>query len=159
MTGRRGGYAKSARPKNGRISSTHSATRSATLKGRESKRKGEASVPRAAQLLGLTPRPKPDPNLKPWPKDCVQIVAATPMTVHVASIREQIVDKTCADCRCRLAVDNHSIRIAHELPERQRRPLRFICAKCCLTYDRSSIERLIDHRRTNGRNEGAELDE
>lgn len=149
MTGtKRGGYEKHAK----------SATRSATMTGRTSVRKGQRQAPRQSLLQGLTPRPKPDPTLKPWPKDSVVIVAATPMTVNVAGIRERIVDKICSDCRCRLAVDNHSIRAAWEMPERQGRPLRFLCAGCCKGYDRSSIEKLIDNRTTKGGNEGTELD-
>lgn len=145
--------------KRGRTKGTRSEARSAALKGRESKRKGQKSVPRASQLQGLIPRPKPDPNLKPWPNDCLVVVASTPLTVNVKGIREYIVDQTCADCSCRLSVDNFSIRTAWEMPERQRRPLRFICVQCCLLYDRSSIEKLVDNRTTRGGNEGTELGE
>lgn len=146
---KRGGYEKHAK----------SVTRSATMTGRTSVRKGQRQAPRQSLLQGLTPRPKPDPNLKPWPQDSVVIVAATPMTVNVAGIREYIVDQICSDCRCRLAVDNYSIRVAMEMPERQRRPLKFICVPCCTQYDRSSIEKLIDNRTTKGGNQGTELDQ
>ena len=147
---KRGGYEKHAK----------SSTRSETMKGRVgNNQKGGKAPPRQSVLQGLTPRPKPDPNLKPWPNDSVVIVAATPLTVNVAGIREFIVDQKCSDCQCRLAVDNFSIRAAWEMPERRARPLRFLCVGCCQLYDRSSIEKLIDNRTTKGGNEGQQLDE
>lgn len=153
MTGtKRGGYEKHAK----------SSTRSETMKGRAgNNQKGGKAAPRQSVLQGLTPRPrpKPDPNLKPWPTDAVVIVAATPMTVKVAGLRGFIVDQQCSDCQCRLAVDNFSIRKAWEMPERQARPLRFLCVGCCQHYDRSTIQKLIDNRTTKGGNEGQQLDE
>ena len=109
--------------------------------------------------VGLPVRPKPDPTLRPWPSDVVQIVAATPATVNVRGIRGKITDGSCADCDARLAYDSKSIEDALALPQRQGRPLRFICVQCCLKYDRSKIECLIDQRTTRGTNEGNSLDE
>lgn len=124
-----------------------SETRSVTLSGRESGRKNTRQLPIASRTVGLTPRPKPDPNLRPWPKDCVQIVASTPETVNVRGIKGRITDQICADCRTRLAVDSWTIDYANAMPERDGRPLRFICINCCVTkYDRNTITKLIDHR-------------
>lgn len=89
----------------------------------------------------------------------MQIVASTPATVNVRGIREKIVDEKCADCGQRLAVDSYSIRVAWEIPQRQGRPLKFICVDCCLKYDRKSIEFLVDLRQTKGTNKGNQLDE
>lgn len=157
--GKRGGYTKTARRKIGRIDVAQRENRTSSLKGRESGRKAKKQLPRQSLIVGLIAQPKPNPNLKPWPHDCVQIVAATPMTVDVAGIRDFIVDEFCADCSCRLAVDNFSITQTMELPERQQRPLRFICVPCYQTYDRSQIKTLIDNRRAKPRNEGTELNE
>jgi hypothetical protein len=146
--------------RNGRISSTKSQTRSDALRGRPSKRTGQKNVPRSAQVVGLIPRPKPDPTLRPWPSNCVQIVAATPERVNVRGIRGKIVDHVCAECQCRLAVDSFTIQTNWDMPERQRRPLRFICVQCCVSrYDRNSISLLIDQRNSTGNNEGIQLDE
>jgi len=145
--------------KRGAKSSTKSETRSATLKGRPSRRKGQRSIPRSAQVVGLVRQPKPDPRLIPWPADCVQIVAATPATVNVRGIRGRITDQVCADCQARLAVDSFTISTAWAMPERMRRPLRFICVDCFSRYDRNMITHLVDHRRTSGANEGTQLDE
>lgn len=70
-----------------------------------------------------------------------------------------MVDQQCADCGTRLALDSESIASAWAMPQRQGRPLRFICVECCLTYDRKSIEHLVDHRTAKGTNEGNDLDE
>lgn len=133
----------------GRISTTKSETRSAALSGRSSGRKGKRDIPRQSQVVGLPARPKVDPNLKPWPNDCVLIVASTPAKVNVAGIREQIVDQYCSDCHVRLAVDSFSIRKGMDMPERCRRPLRFLCTDCFQQYDRSGIDVLCDLRRTD----------
>ncbi len=137
-----------------------SLSRSSTLRRRQSPNKGKTrGQPRQSLTVGLPQRPTPDPTLNPWPDDCVQIVAATPATINVRGIRGQITDQICADCAARLAVDSWSIETAWAMPERQRRPLRFICVKCCLTYDRSMIEHLVDQRCTKGTNEGNQLDD
>jgi hypothetical protein len=116
-------------------------------------------VPRSEQIVGLKRQPSPDPTKKRWPGDVIQIVAATPATVNVRGIRGTITDQICADCGVRLAVDSFTIETAEAMPERNRRPLRFICASCCLNYDRTTIQLLIDHRSTAGMNEGNQLDE
>ena len=139
---------------------TKSRSRSSTLKGRTSPNKGKSrGQPRQSVTVGLTPRPKPDPTKKPWPRDCVTIVAATPATLNVRGITGTVTDQICAECTTRLAVDSDEIARAWAMPERQGRPLRFICVKCFVQYDRSSIERLIDRRTTRGTNEGNLLDE
>ena len=100
----------------------------------------------ASRLNNVKQIPRPDPRLKPWPKNCVQIVAATPATVNVRGIREHITDQICHDCKTRLAVDSYSIRQALELPQRQGRPLRYICLNCFARYDRKTIDHLIYNR-------------
>lgn len=144
----------------GRIAVSRSATRSDSLKGRESGRKNQRQLPVQSRTVGLPMRPKPDPALRPWPHDCVQIVAATPSTVNVRGIKGTITDQRCADCDCRLAVDSFTIQTALEMPERNRRPLKYICVSCCVQlYDRSTITLLVDHRQKGGTNEGTQLDE
>lgn len=100
---------------------------------------------RSAQLQGLKRPPQPDPRLRPWPVDCVTIVAATPGTVNVRGIRGEIRDGQCADYGTRLSVDSASISMALSLPAREGRPLRTICADCCLQYDRTGVQ-IIDNR-------------
>lgn len=87
------------------------------------------------------------------------IVAATPATVNVRGIIGHMVDQQCADCDTRLALDSESIAAAWAMPVRQGRPLRFICVECFSTYDRKSIEHLIDRRTTKGSNERSDVDD
>jgi hypothetical protein len=108
-----------------------SETRSATLKGRPSHRKGQRMATRSSLVVGLPKQPAPDPTLKCWPKECVIIVAATPATVSVRSIRGLITDQFCRDCGQRLAVDSVSIAEMVDDPRRQRRPIEFLGLDCC----------------------------
>ncbi len=104
-----------------------------------------------------------DPSsLKPWPSDCVQIVAATYKTVNLAGIRGRVSRRVCKDCQCFIGVDSYTIHIALMMPQRDGRPLKFVCVDCCLLYDRSGIVVLIDHRQQSDSgtaNEGVLLDE
>ena len=104
-------------------------------------------VPRSSRVVGLVPRPAPDPSLKPWPGNVIQIVAATPATISVRGITGRITDCQCADCGTRLCVDSDTIAEAEQMPQRQGRPLKMICIRCCQKYDRGTIDVLIDRRR------------
>lgn len=123
-----------------------SATRASALRGRKSERKGQRSIPRQAKIVGLERRVV-NPDLRPWPSDVVQIVASTPEKINIRGLRGRVVSQVCADCARRILVDTFTILTAWEMPERERRPLRFICADCCRKYDTSGIKTLIDLRR------------
>jgi hypothetical protein len=140
----------------GNLKTKSSETRSETLKGRESQRKNKRQLPRSQQLQGRPAYQPPDPDLKPWPIDCVILVAATPATVNVRGIRGRIIDRSCQDCTTRLAVDSQGLKDAIELPQRQGRPVKIICVECCLKYDRSKIDVLKDLRSTT---EATEVEE
>lgn len=106
-------------------------TRSATLSGRQSLRKGQRNMPRSAQVVGLQRPPRPDPTLLSWPQDVVIIVAACPATVLVRQILGRITDQYCRDCGRRLAVDSYSIELLWHSPLRQGRPIAFLGVDCC----------------------------
>ena len=118
-----------------------SATRSETMTGRPSLRKGERQLPRAAQVVGLVKRPAPDPTLKPWPTKCVLIVAASPATFRPSQIRGQVIDKKCRDCGARLCVDSTSIDTLFNNPIRQGRPIEYLGVDCCFaSYSRDGVQ-------------------
>lgn len=101
-------------------------------------------------------------NRKPWPIECVQIVAALYQTVNLAGIRGRVVRRVCHDCQCSLGVDSETIDDAILMKERNGRPLRYICVECCLQYDRCSIDHFVDQRvksKSQSVNEGVLLDE
>lgn len=101
-------------------------------------------------------------SLKPWPVDCVQIVAATYQTVNLAGIRGRVLRRVCNDCQSSLGVDSETIDDAIVMKERNGRPLRYICVECCLQYDRCSIDHFVDQRmKSNSENvnEGVLLDD
>jgi len=108
-----------------------SETRSATLKGRPSHRKGQRMATRSSMVVGLPKQPPPDPTLKAWPTSCFVIVAASPATVNVRGIRGKITDQFCRDCGRRLAVDSYSIELSVCSPLRQGRPIEFLGIDCC----------------------------
>lgn len=133
-----------------------SETRSATMTGRPSLRKGERQLPRQSLTVGLVKRPAPDPNKKPWPKDCVLIVAASPATVRVSQIRGQIIDKKCRDCGARLCVDSYSIDALWSNPIRQGRRIEYLGVDCCFeTYETEGVQML----RSPVKSEGGEAGE
>lgn len=124
-----------------------SATRSDTMKGRPSLRKGERQAPRQSLTVGLVKRPSPDPNKKPWPQHCVLIVAASPATVRVSQIRGQIIDKACRDCGARLCVDSVSIDELFNNPIRQGRPIQYLGLDCCFASYETTDVTMIQARR------------
>ncbi len=129
-----------SRRKNGAISSTKSATRSATLKALPSQRKGKKNVPRSAQTVGLVRRPAPDPSKKSWPTHCIVVVAASPATFRPSQIRGHVVDKKCKDCGARLCVDSQTITDMENHSMRQRRPIEFLGVDCCFSnYETNGV--------------------
>jgi hypothetical protein len=126
-----------------------SETRAESLRGRTSPRRHTRQQPRQSITVGMPVRPKPDPRLKAWPTDCVQIACAGPATVNVAGIRGRIVDQVCADCHARIVVDSQTIVQAWAMPERHGRPLRFIGVDCCFSnYSLAGVQ-ITDRRRLN----------
>lgn len=87
------------------------------------------------------------PSLKPWPSDAVIIVAAPSAESIVGNMRGPAFKCLCRDCGEELLADSFSRDAALAMPERMGRPVAHICIRCCVTYDRSSIQKLIDHRR------------
>lgn len=126
-----------------------SATRSATMKGRPSLRKGERQAPRQSLTIGLVKRPSPDPNKKPWPQNCVVIVAASPATVRVSQIRGRIIDKACRDCGARLCVDSVSIDRLFSDPIRQGRRIEYLGLDCCFgSYETENVTMIPARRKS-----------
>ena len=139
------------RRKNGAIRSTKSATRSATLKAMPSLRKGQKSVPRRSQALGVVQIQKPDPNKKPWPSHCIVVVAASPATCRPAQIRGRVVDKKCMACGARLCVDSQTIDDMMDHPLRQRRPVNYLGLDCCFAkYDTYGVHMTRACKRSGG---------
>lgn len=132
-----------------------SATRSETMTGRPSLRKGERQLPRQSLTVGLVKRPAPDPTLKPWPTKCVLIVAASPATFRPSQIRGQVIDKKCRDCGARLCVDSFSIDSLFNNPIRQGRPIEYLGVDCCLaSYSRDGVQMLRSAVKSEGGDAG-----
>lgn len=128
-----------------------SSTRSATMTGRPSLRKGERQAPRQSLTVGLVKQPSPDPNKKQWPENCVLIVAASPATVRVSQIRGQIIDKACRDCGARLCVDSVSIDELFNNPIRQGRPIQYLGLDCCFaSYETTDVTMIQARRKSEG---------
>lgn len=133
-----------------------SATRSETMTGRPSLRKGERQLPRQSLTVGLVKRPAPDPTKKPWPTKCVLIVAASPATFRPSQIRGQVIDKKCRDCGARLCVDSFSIDSLFNNPIRQGRPIEYLGIDCCFAkYETAGVQML----RSAVKSEGGEAGE
>lgn len=128
-----------------------SATRSETLTGRPSLRKGERQLPRQSLTVGLVKRSAPDPTLKPWPSDCVLIVAAGPATFRPSQIRGQVIDKKCRDCGSRLCVDSSSIDSLMSNPIRQGRRIEYLGVECCFAkYSKEGVQIVKSAVRSEG---------
>ncbi len=97
-----------------------------------------------------------EPKLKPWPRDVVPIIASVAGTEH----RDQMVMPVaaeCRDCGCGLVADQYTLTTAENLPERQGRPIVFICTVCLSDYNLSHLARprskVVDHRGGAGKRE------
>ena len=132
-----------------------SATRSETMTGRPSLRKGERQLPRAAQVVGLVKRPAPDPTKKPWPTKCVLIVAAGPATFRPSQIIGFVTDQQCRDCGARLCVDSESIKSLFNNPIRQGRPIEYLGVDCCFSkYEIAGVQMLRSAVKSEGGDAG-----
>jgi hypothetical protein len=132
-----------------------SATRSETMTGRPSLRKGERQLPRQSLTVGLVKRPAPDPTKKPWPTKCVLIVAASPATFRPSQIRGQVIDKKCRECGARLCVDSFSIDELFNNPIRQGRPIEYLGVDCCFAnYETAGVQMLRSAVKSEGGDSG-----
>ena len=109
-----------------------SETRSATMAGRESLRKNTRQLPRASQVVGLVPRPKPDPNQLKLPQDRFFVVATSPGRASLIRISGEMLMCRCFDCGRQLAINSTKIEQAISDPNRDRRPIAYIGKDCCL---------------------------
>lgn len=104
------------------------------MKGKLSKRLGKKSVPVASRLNGIRQIETPDPTLKAPPANFYTVVVVSHATMDIGRIRGRLLDYRCDDCSCRLSVDTTKQQIAIDKPERQGRPLRWICKECSMRY-------------------------
>jgi len=88
--------------------------------------------------------------MKRWPADAVMIVAMNAGQENRAQM-ESVVVATCRDCGAQLHADSYTIRVAHNLPERRGRPIKFFCPRCCVNYDYDSITHMHDHGGVTGK--------
>lgn len=122
------------RRKIGRPNSTKkSATRSETLRGR--KWSGIKAPRRATNAeIVRNSNPQPDPTLKRLPRDRFNVVFRRKAEVAVKDMRGVVLNIICADCHQRLAIDADLKAAAESKPEREARPMRYICRQCFWRY-------------------------
>lgn len=84
-------------------------------------------------------------TLKPWPRDAVMIVAATPEAARRDQM-ESAEPAECRDCGRRLVVDGYTLRRALTMPARRGRPVRYFCVECYGHYDVGQCNIVEDHR-------------
>lgn len=118
-----------------------SGTRSSTLRGRPSPHRGKSDQNRRRSSLttGLKPRQKPDPTLRPWPRDVFVVAVHRHSDFDVRTIRGSIEFGTCEDCDEKLAFEAGKLERARFDPHCERRPLKIICRHCLATYNRKII--------------------
>lgn len=109
-----------------------SETRSATMAGRPSPRKKARQLPRASQVVGLVPRPKPDPNQLKLPQDRMFVVALSPARAARQQISCELKMCRCFDCGAPLAIDSTKVAKAMFHQNRHGRPIAYIGHDCCL---------------------------
>jgi hypothetical protein len=110
-----------------------SETRSATLAGRPSLRKKTRQLPRASQVVGLVPRPKPDPDQLKLPQDRMFVVALSPARAARQQISGELQMFRCWDCGGPLAIDSTKVAKAMFHQNRNGRPIAYIGHDCCLS--------------------------
>jgi hypothetical protein len=88
-------------------------------------------------------------ELKPWPKDCVIVVAPLAGDQTAAALGCPV-SCECKDCRASLVASSFSVARAESLPSRFGRPVLFLCPQCCVAYDAASIDELYDHAGVTG---------
>jgi hypothetical protein len=110
-----------------------SETRSATMTGRPSLRKKTRQLPRASQVVGLVPRPKPDPNQLKLPQDRMFVVALSPARAARQQISGELQMYRCFDCGGPLAIDSTKVAKAMFHQNRNGRPIAYIGLDCCLS--------------------------
>ncbi len=69
---------------------------------------------------------------KPWPRDALMIVAGC-HTPGRRVERGRVIVK-CRACQVRLEVNQATINMAHDLPDRAGRPLDYFCMPCALEH-------------------------
>ena len=86
---------------------------------------------------------------KLWPSDAVILVCSSAETANVRAM-DSVHAAHCRDCGCDVVYSGSSMNAAQAADVTFGRPVDFLCVECCVTYDASSIERLIDHRKKEG---------
>lgn len=109
-----------------------SETRSATMAGRPSLRKKTRQLPRCSQVVGLVPRPKPDPNQLKLPQDRMFVVAQSPAKAARLPITGELQMFRCFDCGGPLAIDSTKVAKAMYHQNRNGRPIAYVGQDCCL---------------------------
>lgn len=92
--------------------------------------------------------------MKPWPSDCVIIVASRAGEA-ILSQMEAIHPATCRECGGQLHADTFTYRRASTASFRHGRPIEFICLQCHTNYDVSQIQILEQHNRPDDRSQAA----
>ncbi len=81
---------------------------------------------------------------KPWPRDAVIVVCATPESAIIERM-SSIVPTLCRDCRCPLVADGRTLETARLIDGSRRRPIECLCLRCYQTYEHV-FDLLVDHR-------------
>ncbi len=87
--------------------------------------------------------------LKPWPVDCVIVVAC----LAGAERREQmdsIHEDRCLECGRTVHYDGYTMDRCKAMPQRCGRPIRFLCHACFPLYGFGQVTYHEDHRHHRG---------
>lgn len=82
---------------------------------------------------------------KPWPIDAVIIIASRRGTEVRARMTDPAVEE-CRDCGVEVVVDTPSVSAAAAYPQRNGRPIAYLCIECAVTYNRGSVDHVIGLR-------------
>jgi hypothetical protein len=82
---------------------------------------------------------------KHWPADAFIVVAPVPGEA-VMRPEYPTTGRVCRDCGAPVVVRLHSLDHAEASPYRHGKPVGFLCVGCAVTYDRNSLEKIIDLR-------------
>lgn len=87
--------------------------------------------------------------MKPWPKDAVMLICATPESANRDHM-ESIHPGNCRICSQPIVYDGRTMRRAVELEaetSRGHRPIKFFCAPCASEHSiLDSCDIIVDHR-------------
>lgn len=128
-----------------------SATRAQSLRGRPHNRLGKKMVPMQSRAVPVIRPERPDPDMKRLPRDCFNVVFRRRSEVPVAKLSLPVLRIACVDCGNLLGIDKDLQRLAETKPDRELRPMRYICRQCFWEYFEGFSDRPKEHSCCHGK--------